>query len=1081
MAQVKMLKNAGTVQYSADTMRETFENAYNNAKDDATKQALQDTYNYMNADLARRGYNRVDSSYYDLAQRYLNSIANGTAYSGTPYDSRTSFKQAWQNDLLGLNVATGNLAAEQIYHIDQYRDKQNDQTQSAYTQDDKYQRYNWAPVQNISAALLGINSSTPGNEMLIKTQQWVKDNYENNYNLLKDPNYKVYGGPENKDAFIKAYENIINADYSNISPDQWTSKITELSGWLTNIGHTVGDTFAPFTNTASTSQSSSSEQYNNLISQGYSPVSSDFTTGNVDLDDLIKQEKYKVLSKDNKNYIYKEDYSGVAPSRYFLQSDYQNALSRVGSGFYINPDGTYFTSENMANETNYAEQYNAAKAANENKYWWVPLINFNPYSTFDDTGDYTRILSGITQAQKSEKYNTGTVIDVSPYFQGDDPMYVFLRNGEKPEDYITPEGEFDFNKFNSRQAGFVYNAKENKTYHTVDGYETKFADLSYNINTNEELKKLFPDHSRAKIIFDAGDYLENESKPDVNEIINLITNPTNNPDKYYQLVNSQDLNKILKYVLNNIPNGISDGQKNALKSFIKKYVKEPSQQTESHKVGGVLKFLGGGEQPIYSSQQTSNWEKYDQKAMESYQNKQQEYAERAKKAGITIEELKDEDNRVPWGNKYDIIRLGTTLNDLVSIFTPSVASGIQSGVSGLTRFFTNLADPLVSSDSAFKELKMDALTTGLSFAPVIGKAKKVVQLTKSMSKLAKNLLNAASWVVSAGLIGTQATLAGPEVMQLLKDMQDDNFWKNPENITRVIQNATNIIGLGKSVGSVITSKVRGGKYFTTPKTKVKVTSKSGKSIELFGEDIDDFYKAMDDYDGNKMKEILKKNNTSGLTDTDISDFLKGFGNKKRPVNIDVDKQDVYNWEELNKLGEYKQKVVAKDLGISPEDIAANKPQKIDLNVSGNNSISPTSSNLHYNLETEIPEIIKTANNSENAKSIAGAVKANLTHPIEFGKQHYRADVKTVHVFDNDPKLMMHDRSEFIEDLLNSGYKRINPEDLIPDKSQITQIKQRLNLPDDVALEILIHPRTGKLIIHKKGSKINYKKLRNYEI
>jgi len=29
-------------------------------------------------------------------------------------------------------------------------------------------------------------------------------------------------------------------------------------------------------------------------------------------------------------------------------------------------------------------------------------------------------------------------------------MYVFLRNGEKPEDYITPEGEFDFNKFNSR-------------------------------------------------------------------------------------------------------------------------------------------------------------------------------------------------------------------------------------------------------------------------------------------------------------------------------------------------------------------------------------------------------------------------------------------------------------------------------------------------------------------------------------------------------------------------------------------------------------------------------------------------------
>jgi len=38
-----------------------------------------------------------------------------------------------------------------------------------------------------------------------------------------------------------------------------------------------------------------------------------------------------------------------------------------------------------------------------------------------------------------------------------------------------------------------------------------------------------------------------------------------------------------------------------LKSFIKKYVKEPSQQTESHKVGGVLKFLGGGEQPIYSS------------------------------------------------------------------------------------------------------------------------------------------------------------------------------------------------------------------------------------------------------------------------------------------------------------------------------------------------------------------------------------------------------------------------------------------------------------------------------------------------
>jgi len=36
--------------------------------------------------------------------------------------------------------------------------------------------------------------------------------------------------------------------------------------------------------------------------------------------------------------------------------------------------------------------------------------------------------------------------------------------------------------------------------------------------------------------------------------------------------------------------------------------------------------------------------------------------------------------------------------------------------------------------------------------------------------------------------------------------------------------------------------------------------------------------------------------------------------------------------------------------------------------------------------------------------------------------------------------MMHDRSEFIEDLLNSGYKRINPEDLIPDKSQITQIK-----------------------------------------
>jgi len=62
---------------------------------------------------------------------------------------------------------------------------------------------------------------------------------------------------------------------------------------------------------------------------------------------------------------------------------------------------------------------------------------------------------------------------------------------------------------------------------------------------------------------------------------------------------------------------------------------------------------------------------------------------------------------------------------------------------------------------------------------------------------------------------------------------------------------------------------------------------------------------MDDYDGNKMKEILQKNNTSGLTDTDISDFLKGFGNKKRPVNIDVDKQDVYNWEELNKLGEYK--------------------------------------------------------------------------------------------------------------------------------------------------------------------------------